>query len=201
MTRGYFYVQTLDLGARRIALLGLNSAWLAQGDEDRGRLVIGERQTRAALARAEGADLKIALMHHPFDWLRDFDRGDSEAMLTDNVDFVLHGHMHKLGLLQARGPDSNAMIIAAGACYESREHRNAYNLVQLDLGTGKGTVHLRNYSDERGGFWTKDVMNYRNVPDGVYAFSFPVVEGEPVPPAPAPRESKKPPRRKVQPDP
>ena len=196
---GYFYVQTLDMDTQQIALLGLNSAWLAQGgDEDRGRLVIGERQTRAALGRAKDADLKIALMHHPFDWLRDFDRGDSEVMLTDNVDFVLHGHMHQVGLLQARGPDSNAMIIAAGACYESREHPNAYNLVQLDLGRGQGTVHLRTYSDQRGGFWTKDVMNYRNVPDGVYTFTFPAVGGEPAPTAPTPREGRKPPRRKVE---
>ena len=104
------------------------------------------------------------------DWLREFDRDDSEAMLTDRCDFILHGHMHQVGLLQARGPDSNAMIIAAGACYETREHPNAYNLVRLDLGTRQGAVYLRTYSDKRGGFWTKDVMNYRNVPDGVYEF-------------------------------
>ena len=170
---GYFYVQMLGVAGQRIALLGLNSAWLAQGgDEDRGKLLLGERQVRAALdaTDAAGANLRIAVMHHPFDWLREFDRDDSEAMLTDRCDFILHGHMHQVGLLQARGPDSNAMIIAAGACYETREHPNAYNLVRLDLDTRQGAVHLRTYSDKRGGFWTKDVMNYRNVPDGVYEF-------------------------------
>jgi 3',5'-cyclic AMP phosphodiesterase CpdA len=169
---GYFYVRNLKLAGQRIAVLGLNSAWLAQGgDEDRGRLALGERQMRAALDAAADADLRIAAMHHPFDWLRDFDRADAEALLCAGCDFVLHGHMHQVGLLQTRTPDSDAFVVAAGACYETREHPNAYNYVQVDLGTGQGVVHLRNYSDRGGGFWTKDVVNYRNVPDGVYRFS------------------------------
>jgi hypothetical protein len=65
------------------------------------------------------------------------------------------------------------MIIAAGACYETRKYPNSYNFVQLDLSTGIGSVYLRMYSDKRGGFWTKDVVNYRNVSDGVYEFELP----------------------------
>jgi 3',5'-cyclic AMP phosphodiesterase CpdA len=175
---GYFYTQCLNLAGQQIAILGLNSAWLAQGgEEDRNKLVLGERQVRAALDDAKDADLCIALLHHPFDWLRDFDRADAQALLYDECDFVLHGHMHQVGLLQARTPDSDAFVIAAGACYETRTHTNAYNLVQLDPTTGQGTVYLRTYSDKRGGFWTKDTTNYRNVPDGEYCF---VLHGEPV---------------------
>jgi hypothetical protein len=168
----YFQAHHLDLAGQRIAILGLNSAWLAQGgEEDRNRLALGERQVRAALGAAEDADLRLALFHHPFDWLRDFDRADAEALLCAGCDFVLHGHMHQVGLLQARTPDSRAFLIAAGACYETRRHPNAYNLVQLDPATGQGAVHLRTYSDRGGGFWTKDTINYRNVPDGVYRFA------------------------------
>lgn len=168
----YSWVRKLEVDDREIAVLCLNSVWTAQGGEkDRNCLVIGERQTRAVLAQAEGVDLTIALMHHPFDWLRDFDRDDSASLLTSRCDFILHGHMHQVGLLQTRTPDSKAMIIAAGACYETRQHPNSYNLVRLDLDTGQGMVYLRTYSDKGGGFWTKDVINYRNVPDGVYAFT------------------------------
>jgi 3',5'-cyclic AMP phosphodiesterase CpdA len=168
----YYYVRPLDLAGLRVTLLGLNSAWLAHGgDEDRHKLALGERQVRAALDDAAGADLRIALMHHPFDWLRDFDRTNSEALLTDHCDFVLHGHMHQVGLLQARTPDSDAFVIAAGACYETREYPNSYNLVRLDLGAATGMVYLRRYSDARGGFWARDTLTYRNVPDGVYPFT------------------------------
>jgi 3',5'-cyclic AMP phosphodiesterase CpdA len=170
--RGYFYVRTLDLAGGRIALLGLNSAWLAHGgDEDRHELALGERQVRSALDASEGADLRLALLHHPFDWLRDFDRTDGEALLSDNCDFVLHGHLHQVGLLQARTPDSDAFVIAAGACYETRAYPNSHNLVRLDLRAATGTVFLRRYSDTRGGFWATDTLTYRNVPDGVHHFT------------------------------
>ena len=66
-----------------MAVLGLNSAWLARGgDEDRLKLALGERQVRAALDDALDADLRLALLHHPFDWLRDFDRKECQALLT-----------------------------------------------------------------------------------------------------------------------
>ena len=39
---------------------------------------------------------------------------DAEALLCAGCDFVLHGHMHQVGLLQARTPHSNAFLIAAG---------------------------------------------------------------------------------------
>lgn len=60
----YFYVQRLDILGRRIAVLGLNSAWLAtsEGDESKG-LVVGELQVRNALEQSANADLKIALLH------------------------------------------------------------------------------------------------------------------------------------------
>lgn len=180
----YYYVRTLDLSGQQIAVLGLNSAWLAASDEDRHRLVLGERQVRAALKQARGTDLSLALMHHPFDWLRDFDRRDAEPLLCDACDFILHGHMHEPGLLQASTPDSNAMIIAAGACYQARDYPNTYNFVRLDLSERVGTVYLRRYSDERGGFWAQDTQTYRNAPQGCYEFP---LQAEPAAGRPAQR--------------
>jgi len=168
----FFYVRTVEADGRRVALLGLNSAWLCASDEDKAKgLLIGERQARAALEQAEGAALKIALMHHPFDWLREFDQNDSAAMLTDGCDFILHGHLHQTALTQLTSPDSAAMILAGGACYETRNYPNMVNWVRLDLSAGTGVVYLRRYSPQRGGFWAKDTLTYRNVQDGEYRFA------------------------------
>ena len=169
----YFYVRQIDVADRSIALLGLNSAWLAIGDEVRGRLVLGERQVRDAVKRAEGADVKIALMHHPMDWLQEFDQNDCEPLLMRDCHFLLHGHLHQTSLRQMMTPDAGAMILAGGACYETRTHPNSYNVVRLDPETGWGTVYLRGYSDRQGGFWSKDTGLYRNVPDGEFVFQLP----------------------------
>jgi len=167
----YFYVRPLNVAGQNIVLLGLNSAWLCASDQDKANgLLIGERQVRTALEQAEGADLKIALMHHPFDWLREFDQNDSAAILTNQCNFILHGHLHRTSAAQLISPDSAAMILASGACYESRDWPNMYNWARLDFSAGTGTVYLRRYSPDQGGFWTKDVMSYRNVTEGVYTF-------------------------------
>jgi predicted phosphodiesterase len=172
----FFYVHQFDTGNRRLAILGLNSSWLAASDEDEVlKLVIGERQTRAALKAAEDASaiIKIALLHHPNDWIRGFDQRDSMTMLQTNCDFVLHGHLHKAAATHLSTPDGSAMVIAGGACYDTREHPNSYNFVKLNLESNTGTIHFREYVDQGGGFWAKGVRLYRNAPDGVYEFSLP----------------------------
>jgi len=168
----YFYVETCQCAGKRIAILGLNSAWTSASDDDRLKLLLGERQVRTALDQAQHADVRIALMHHPFEWLQDFDRDDCEPLLLRGCDFVLHGHLHRTGLIQLRAPGIEAMVIAAGACYETRQYLNSYNLVQLDLRAGKGTVYLQTYSDRHGGFWTRDLLTYPEAP-GEYHFDLP----------------------------
>jgi 3',5'-cyclic AMP phosphodiesterase CpdA len=179
----YFYARTVEIAGRKIALLGLNSAWLCASDKDKANgLLIGERQARAALEQAASAALKIALLHHPLDWLREFDQNDSAAMLLDGCDFILHGHLHRTAATQLASPDGAAMIVASGACYETRDYPNMVNWVTLNVATGQGRVLLRRYSPERGGFWAKDTLTYKNAPDGVYAFS---LRARPSAPAPS----------------
>jgi 3',5'-cyclic AMP phosphodiesterase CpdA len=171
--KDYFYRLSFNLADRRVAVLGINSAWLSTSEEDRGQLILGEQQVRNAINASSDADLRIALMHHPFDWLKEFDWDDCEAILIKNCDFILHGHLHRASLNSLKTPDSRAIIIAADASYATRQNQNRYNWMQLklDLETEQGTVFLRMYSDERGGFWTKDVKTYPNVSDGQYTFS------------------------------
>jgi UDP-2,3-diacylglucosamine pyrophosphatase LpxH len=166
-----FYVRKLAISGRKVMVAGFNSAWLCASDEDKQRgLVLGERQVRMALDECVGADLTIALLHHPLDWLREFDQNDSGALLVDNCDFVLHGHLHQSSLTGLSTPDGDAMVIACGACYVSRQFPNSYNYVQLNVMDNTCKVHLRRYTDARGGFWARDTLTYRNVPDGIYNF-------------------------------
>jgi hypothetical protein len=65
------------------------------------------------------------------------------------------------------------MMIAAGSCYSSRMYPNSYNLVGYDPQVNQGKIFVRRYSDNQGGFWTKNVETYRNVVDGTYSFTLP----------------------------
>jgi tetratricopeptide (TPR) repeat protein len=170
----FHYVRHFDIGNRHLAVLGLNSSWLSCSDDDEtNKLVIGEPQTLAALEEAGEADFRIALFHHPNDWIRGFDQSDSMTKLLTNCDFVLHGHLHEGAVTRLSTPDSNAMVIAGGASYDSREYPNGYNFVQLNFESNTGTIHFRKYADRGRGRWTKDVELYENTPDGMYEFSLP----------------------------
>lgn len=159
---------------RRIAVLGLNSAWLSMSDEDEIlKLVIGERQTRAALkaAKETSTTLNIALLHHPLEWIRPFDRSDSGERLRNNCDFILHGHLHEPGMVHLSDPDGDVTIIPGGACYDNRKYPNSYNFVRINFESGTGKIYFREYVDRQGGYWAKGVRLYKNVEDGVYEFS------------------------------
>ncbi len=173
-SKHYFYSKQIEVASLRIAILGLNSAWLSGSDQDRNQLVLGEQQVRTVLKETKDADLRLALMHHHFDNLHDFDRADVEPLLLGECDFVLRGHMHmpmqRPSLLQTRTPDAKAMVITAGAGYTTRQYPHAYNFVRLDLNANKGSIYLRTYSERGGGFWTKDVTARREAPEGIYTF-------------------------------
>ena len=168
----YFYVKTREVAGRRIAILGLNSAWASASDNDRHNLLLGERQVRAALDQAKRADIRIALVHHPFEWLQDFDRSSCEPLLLRGCDFVLHGHSHCEHVVRLQAPGSKAIVIGAGACYDTREYSWMYDLVCLDFGSRRGTVYLRMYSDRQGEFWSKNLLTRSKAP-GEYAFDLP----------------------------
>jgi predicted phosphodiesterase len=157
---GWFYVQPIRLSSGPIvAILGLNSAWLSYGgkEEDLGKLAFGEYQVYEATSQAaeEGADLVIALNHHPFNWLAPcHDSKQARMLLQRHCHLVLQGHRHRNEAFQR-----DALIyILAGACYEDRwdPTLNSCNYVRLNLDNGEGQVFFRRFSNESR-CWVPDV--------------------------------------------
>lgn len=165
-----FYVKNFTtVNEIDISIIGLNSAWLSSSNEDQGKLALGEIQVLNALQRVDNSAIKIAIMHHPINWLMGVDK-DSFENLNKKCDFILHGHLHEPSFNQIYAPGREYTISAAGSCFDKRLTLNSYNFAQLDLKNRKGTVYLRIYSDKDGGFWTKDTMTYSEAPDGNYPF-------------------------------
>ena len=167
----YGYSRCFDIRGKKIAVLGINSAWLSgrhketkDGKEivnDYGHLIIGETQFYDLLQKEDfcKADLKIGVMHHPFDWLTNFDRQNVRDRLKKACHFILHGHEHQPDVRIETGTGGDCIVIPAGPSYDRREPEisrcaNAYNFAHLDFNTGKGKVYLRRYDDRQG--WIKD---------------------------------------------
>lgn len=159
-TPNYSCFLSQKTNGKKVAFLGINSALMAgrknvEGKvDDRGKLIVGEPQIDDYLQHIKDHDIKIAVMHHPLDWLAEFDRNRVEQRLISECDFILCGHLHKDQAQQIIGTSGDCVIISAGASYNSRESPNGYNFVHLDFDRGQGTVYLRRWEDELSK-WTK----------------------------------------------
>ena len=164
----YGSVRQFEVEGKKIAVIGLNSAWLCArhkegpaGKEevnDYGHLIVGEPQVREALHASADADVRIAVLHHPFDWLAPTDtlaeKNTIRRQLSKQCHFILHGHEHDSDVSASRSITGDSVIVSAGASYDRPEtlasrYANGYNFVHLDLATWRGTVYLRCYEDRR----------------------------------------------------
>jgi tetratricopeptide (TPR) repeat protein/predicted phosphodiesterase len=158
-------IRRMQIGDKEIALIGLNSAWMCGRNKDKigdkGFVIVGEPQIHNNIEEISDADFRIAVLHHPFDWLTEFDCDRIETPLKQGCDFVLRGHQHKPKVEITGGTSGDCIIIPAGASYDRRmaenpRYANSYNFVHLDFDTGKGTVFLRRWSDPRNK-WLEDI--------------------------------------------
>jgi predicted MPP superfamily phosphohydrolase len=176
----YSYVQWLGVSEPKIAIIGINSAWLSgcfvdntKKIIDKGRILVGENQVTDAFKKAEHASIRIALMHHPTSSLAESDAPRVEKILRSGCDFVLQGHLHEPGFNQLKSLISETMTIPAGTVYESSGDKlNGYNFVYIDLDKGKGKVIFRRYSNEQLA-WVEDNISTGDKYKGEVNFDLP----------------------------
>jgi hypothetical protein len=158
---GLAYVANLAVGDLRLSILGLNSPWLSGGDAEEMKLVMGERQVINALdlAQASTPHLRFAMAHHPISWLQEWDQVSCNQRLLAEVQFFHRGHLHMTEVSLTSSPEQPCLSIAAGASHATRFYGNAYNVVELDLGTGTCTVQPFTYDPAATRYGTSPTVN------------------------------------------
>lgn len=147
-----------------VGIAGLNSAWSCCRDGEKGKLWFAHRwQVENALSKLEGADLKIALVHHPPGWLVEHEEPHAFHLVEREFDFCLHGHEHH-DWVDSKPSHTR---VAAGACYDHSAKPNGYNIVELDLDEGCGFVWLRQYENQGGG-WIPRIIKGKTDDRGVW---------------------------------
>jgi predicted MPP superfamily phosphohydrolase len=160
---------TLEVRGVRVHVAALDTAWASFCDDDKGRLLISRYQAHAALRDVERADLAIALMHHPWDDLAEFDAREVREAVLRRCKLVLRGHLHQAEGRALHRPDLAALELACGACYAGSKYANAYHLIELATAGDAARVHLRLWD---GHDWIADRNAYRgHAQSGVASFA------------------------------
>jgi formylglycine-generating enzyme required for sulfatase activity/predicted phosphodiesterase len=130
-----WWQRALELHGQRLHIAGLDSAWMACGDADRGRLLLGRYQINQTVGTkdAEAADWRLALLHHPWAYFAEFDELESRETIHLHCHLLLRGHLHEPEAFRAVPPDPQraCLELAAGCVYEHGRYPNAFQWIEL----------------------------------------------------------------------
>jgi len=146
-----------EISGRRIAIVGINTAWLCQDDEDWGRLTAGRTMVDAALRRAgaEQPDFLVVLGHHPLAAMMgetDWSDGDRIGRRLEQANAVyLHGHLHASGRQQTGDSNQSVLAIQAPSGFQAADSkiwRNGLLWGAADLGAGHLIITPKRWNDD-----------------------------------------------------
>lgn len=138
-------VRRMTIDGVTIGVLGLNSAWRSAGDDDKNRLLLGDRQTSMGLKALDACDVRLVVVHHPLNWLTGFDADAVRTLLEQRGCIVLSGHEHASNPTFEMTPGGQVIYSRAGCLYETLTYQNSYSILDIDTGAGTLEMHLRTW--------------------------------------------------------
>jgi len=120
-----------------VGVCSLNSSWRCYDKNDNGRLIVGEDQLSDNFKFVQDCEIKIALLHHPFDWLIESERGIITNHITKDFDLLLLGHMHESKTsIHTRLTDSLFVNLAPSGLNDirsdSKTYSNGFTVIDFD---------------------------------------------------------------------
>lgn len=153
---GLAFVAPLEIDGVPICIAGLNSAWLCEGgDEDMRQILVGDCPIIdiVELVRNHSPRLVIGVLHHPPDWLRDFDQRALEERFLPECDLLHRGHLHEPNVrIVSHLSGRDCIVIAAGAAYAGRDFDNCYSLITIEPRTSTCETSTFTYDGRAGRF-------------------------------------------------
>ncbi|MDB5055737.1 MAG: hypothetical protein JWM44_3787 [Bacilli bacterium] len=151
---------TIDNPKGSIQFVLINSSWTTNGAYDYGQLYVGRWQIEELIEKAKQLptpDMRIAVMHHPLEWLVKEEREFIETTFYSNgafpVQALMHGHIHDSKIRTIITPDGILHTLISGLGYPNSGERenghpkltgNRYVVYSFDLSSGhiKGKARI-----------------------------------------------------------
>ena len=165
-------VDVVTIGSTRVGILSVNTALFAYSDDDRMKLWVGRLCLDTAIKKLNALrpTLKIALTHHPLDWLNTLEARNIENKLEENVQFILRGHLHESDAKSVVNSNGQTIHLAAGAAYQDSKWPK--KALYVSVNRQKSTIHPICYSSSPHEAWTLDTSLFPSRPKYEMTLSF-----------------------------
>ena len=148
---GYAFLR--EINGKKIGIACIDSAWRSSGKGgcEKGIMYVGQKQINDLYKHIKDADIKICLMHHPTDWLSDYESTIIERELT-KFDIVLRGHVHENDHKEVCRQSMKTIYSTAGKIYpldyafgRAVDGYNGYSILNIDFNNSLCNIFLRTY--------------------------------------------------------
>lgn len=146
-----YYTKKVTASGVTVGFACFNSAWMTRGggNADYGQLYVGEHVLNLALKELEGSEVRIAVMHHPLDWLAPEEKARIQRFLTLNFHGFMCGHKHDNNADTLNSNVGSLFTSNTGCIYQNNEYFNGYSSLDIDTTDNKWIVNAREYYFQR----------------------------------------------------
>ena len=127
-----------------IGICCLNSSWRCyDSNSDKGKILVGEKQITDSLGELKNCDIKIALCHHHYDYLKEFDSEIIEILLKQDFNLFFTGHTHKVKAGSIQDPDGKLFTFCASGTLSNsirqpeKKYENGFSIIDYNLNEEK----------------------------------------------------------------
>lgn len=101
--------------------------------ESVNKIIFGKRQIEFAINKLRDGDIKIAVFHHPIEWLSSYEMDSIQESLIKEFDIILTGHNHA-DVARGKGRDKNTSLSnVAGYLYIKGKTDSKYSYFNFNI--------------------------------------------------------------------
>lgn len=159
-----------------IGLSCFNTSWLSFDDMEKGTLFISKFQVENSLNFLKDCPLKIAVIHHPLEFLNEKDLENVKPIMYKYYDMILMGHTHKLEGRNIDDIDGKLFISVGksitGIKSKESDYKCGYSVIEF-FPNDKFKVNYKKYIDDQGVF-----VNNTDIGNNEGAKEFTILKGK-----------------------
>lgn len=161
---------SINVDGIKVGICCLNTAWRCyDSNNDQGRIVLGTKQLIDSLPALNDCDIKIALSHHHYSWMRNFEVNEIARLIVSNFNIYFCGHTHSPSEELTIKPYGRTFTLVAPGILSHNivtqdKYQNGFSIIDYDKVNNKFS-HQKYVSNLSGKFKNGNLWE-ENIPCG-----------------------------------